>query len=298
MKRPSFLALTTAPVALTLALTLGLATASGAATTSNARSGAHSFPGTAGSVAALTGSSMEVQSQITGQVTVSWTTSTKFIQTVDVPASSVAVGDCVTVTGSTAKKTKVVTAKMVTVSQPTSGKCLGGFGVGGASGGGFPGGGSGAPRNGGGGFRTGSGGGPPGGFSGGGSGGAIRSRLANIGFAGGTVTAVTSTSLKVSGFSSASFPSIPRSTKAKSAKAKRPAIKATPVTVSLSTSTTYKENQSAAASALAVGDCVTAAGPANSTGAVTASSIQITSTGGQSCSAGFGAFAGGGSGGA
>jgi hypothetical protein len=41
---------------------------------------------------------------------------------------------------------------------------------------------------------------------------------------------------------------------------------------------------------------VTAAGSNDSTGAVTASSVQITSTGSSSCTSGFGGFGGGGSG--
>jgi hypothetical protein len=68
------------------------------------------------------------------------------------------------------------------------------------------------------------------------------------------------------------------------------------VKVTTSSSTTYKESQGAASSALAVGDCVTAAGSNDSTGAVTASSVQITSTGSSSCTSGFGGVGGGGSG--
>jgi hypothetical protein len=57
--------------------------------------------------------------------------------------------------------------------------------------------------------------------------------------------------------------------------------------VAVTSSTTYSESQSAASSALAVGDCVTATGSSDSTGAVTASSVQISSTGGKSCTTGF-----------
>jgi hypothetical protein len=52
-----------------------------------------------------------------------------------------------------------------------------------------------------------------------------------------------------------------------------------------------------------VGDCVSAFGSASSTGAVTASTVRITSTGGKTCTSGFGGagfgggFGGGGSGG-
>jgi hypothetical protein len=49
---------------------------------------------------------------------------------------------------------------------------------------------------------------------------------------------------------------------------------------------------------LAVGDCVSAFGPASTTGAVTATTVRITSTGGKTCTTGFGGgFGGGGFGG-
>ena len=53
-------------------------------------------------------------------------------------------------------------------------------------------------------------------------------------------------------------------------------------------STTYTEKQAAASTNLAVGDCVTAAGSSDSTGAVSATTVRITSTGGQTCTTGFG----------
>jgi Domain of unknown function (DUF5666) len=293
---PPFSMLPIASAVLTVTLSLGLTTAAYAASTSSGSSGGRSFPGASGSVAAITGTSMEVQNQLSGQVTVSWTTSTTFSQMVDVSASSVAVGDCVTVTGSTSKKSKAVSANTVTVSQPTSGTCSGGpggfagSGSGGTSaGGGFPGGSSGPPS--GGSFPGGGSGRPPSGgrFPGGGSG---RPRgVPNFGFASGKVTAVSSGSLTISGFSSASL-SAPK----KNAKGTRPKIKTSTVKVTVSSSTTYKESQGAASTALAVGDCVTAAGSSDSTGAVTASSVQITSTGRSSCTSGFAGLAGEGSG--
>jgi hypothetical protein len=269
-------------------LVVGVATDAGAASTTRPATG-RSFPGAFGSVAAITGSSIEVQNSFTGQVTVSWTTSTTFTQTATVPASSVTVGDCVTVSGSASKKTKEVTAKTVSVTQPTTGKCTGGFGgsagnrsgasgAGGFAGGGPPGGGS---------FRTGSGGPPGGGKFPGGSAARRFAGAANVGFASGKVTAVTATSMEVSGFSSASITS-----SKKPAKGKRPSLKATTVKVALTSSTAYSQRQPAASANLAVGDCVMASGPSNSTGAVAASTILITSTGGKSCTTGF-ASAGG-----
>ena len=93
--------------------------------------------------------------------------------------------------------------------------------------------------------------------------------------------------MKISGFSSASITSAK-----KPAKGKRPSFKTSTVKVAITSSTTYSERQAAASSDLAVGDCVTAAGSSDSTGAVAASTIQITSTGGKSCTTGFAASAG------
>ena len=272
-----------ATIVLPLALTLGLSSVASAASSSSGSSGTRSFPGASGSVAAITGTSMEVQNQQSGQVTVSWTTTTDLHPDGQTsPPSSVAVGDCVTVSGSTAKKTKVVTAKTVTVSQPTVGEVhrrvrrLRRHR---------------AAASGGGSGRTAQrrelsrlesrGVGPPERFPGGGSG--RRPGVANGGFASGKVTAVTSSSLTVSGFSSASL--------SRRDPARRPRASVRPSrprrsTVAVTSSTTYSESQSAASSTLAVGDCVTAAGSTDSTGAVTATAVHITSTGGKSCTIG------------
>lgn len=270
-----------------VAIGLVAVTTAGAASSSGGTSGHRSFPGASGSVAAITGSSMEVQNAETGQTTVSWTTSTTFTQTVTVPASSVAVGDCVTASGSTSKSSKTVTAKTVTVSQPTTGKCTGGFARSGTGPGGFPGGSGGFP---GGGARF-AGGRPPSSLPAGAARRFASGAAGDFGFATGQVTAVSSSTLVLSGFSSGDFAAHPTKTKTKS-KSARTTPKATTVKVTVNTSTTYSERQSAASSSVAVGDCVAATGSADSTGAVTAKAIQITSTGGQTCSSGFGAFGG------
>src|ERR1700733_2884202 len=90
MRRPAphFRTLATVSVGLTLALTLGLPEVADAASTSTGATGGGRFPGASGSVAAITGSSMEVQNPQTGQVTVNWTTSTAFTQMATVDASS------------------------------------------------------------------------------------------------------------------------------------------------------------------------------------------------------------------
>jgi hypothetical protein len=275
MKRPNPHLRRTVPAAvigISLVASLAATTVAGAATTPSGGS----LPVASGSVAAVTGSSMEVQNQQSGQVTVNWTPSTAFSQSASVPSTSVAAGDCVSVSGSSSKST--ITAKTVTISQPTAGKCsTGGFGGGaGRFGGGQ------TPPGGGSGQRPGGGsGGPPGGGGGrfGGAG--------NVGFASGKVTAVGSNSLTVSGFSSASISK-------KSTKSSKKASKTTTVKVATNSTTTYAEDQTAAASNLAVGDCVTAAGSTDSTGAVSATTVRITSTGGQTCTTGFGRGAAGG----
>jgi Domain of unknown function (DUF5666) len=285
MKRhPHRRSLVPGAVGLALTATLGVAGVAGAATTP----GPGSNPGAFGSVAAISGSSMEVQNAQTGQVTVSWTPSTTFSQTVTVSASSMATGDCVTVTGTSSKGT--ITARSVSVSQPRSGKCTSGafggrFGAGrtggsGGSGGFTP------PR---GGFR------PPSGSSNGA--GRTFPGFANMGFASGQVTSVTASTLVINGISSADLrrpttkpTSSKKSTSTAAKTTKPPRISATTVKIKLASSTTYTQTQTASATALAVGDCVAATGTSSSTGSVSASMVRITSTGGQSCTTGFGGF--------
>ena len=96
-----------------------------------------------------------------------------------------------------------------------------------------------------------------------------------------------------------------QSSSSKSSKSSKTAKPETPKTQSLkittSGSTTVTSTQSAASNDLAVGDCVTAVGPSATNGAVTASTVRITSTGGATCTSGFagggGFFRGGGGGG-
>jgi hypothetical protein len=253
-----------------------------------------------GQVAAISGSSAQVQNATTGETTVNWTSTTTFSQRQTVSLSTIAVGDCVTVIGTAGKKTKTkVKAVSVTISHPTSGSCTsttgrGGFG-GGVFGGGF----------GGGGFAArGTTGGPPGGgFGGRGFGGGAGARrfasLANLGFASGKVLSVSSSGFVVS---SIVLPTaVTKSTKAKKSTAKKtkPAkLKTEKVSVTSGSTTTFTQTVSTTASAMAVGDCVTAVGPTGTTGSVTAASIVITSTGAQTCTAGFGGFRGPGGGGA
>jgi hypothetical protein len=212
-----------------------------------------SFPGAVGSVASLAGSSMEVQSQQAGQVTVGWTASTTFTQSKTVSASTIAVGSCVVVTGSSSGGT--VTARTVSISPPSaSGTCTTTRPAGGSFGG--------------------RGGANAAGGNGAGGNGAARSG-APISFASGKVTSVSSGTLALYG-TAASGGSGSSSSGASSN-----------LTVDLNSSTVFTQTQPATATNLAVGDCVSANGTTDSTGAVSASSVRITSTGGQSCSTGF-----------
>jgi len=70
------------------------------------------------------------------------------------------------------------------------------------------------------------------------------------------------------------------------------------VVVTFTSSTTFTQRAAATAADLAVGKCATAFGTADSTGAVTARSITISTPGPSGCTTGFGRFGGaGGSGG-
>jgi hypothetical protein len=225
---------------------------------------------------------MEVQSQQSGQVTVNWTTSTSFSQTVTTALASVKVGDCLTVTGTTKKGT--TTAKSVTISAAKSGKCTGAGGFGGAgfggAGGSRPSGSQGfTPPSGGEGSPEAGSGSPTRGTTG------IARGFGATGFASGKVTKVSGQNVVLSGFSSGKL----------NKKSAKKSAKTGPVKIKVTSSTTYTESQMALASDVAVGECVTASGSTGSTGTVTASTVRITSTGGKTCTAsGFpGAVTGG-----
>jgi hypothetical protein len=275
-----------------------VASTAGAATTSNAPGGA------TGSVAALNASSMEVQNPASGQTTVNWTSTTQFSKTVSEAVSSLSTGDCVSVTGTQSKKSKTtIAARSISVSTPApSGACTGpgaratipGAAGGGAGGFQFRGGGGGES-----GFGKGGGTRPS--FPTGGSGASnFRKQLASLAFASGKVTAVNGSTVTVSGIN-VSPSSLPRRTSKSgsqsSKSAKKPTLpKTQTLKITTSSSTTLNATQSAAASDLAVGDCVSAFGPAANNGAVTATTVRISMPSGGSCTGGFGRFAGGGGG--
>jgi hypothetical protein len=218
-------------------------------------SSAAAFPGVVGTAAAVSGSSIEVQNPTTGQVTVTFTATTPITETVAVTSKDVAVGSCVTVTGqpaatgTTGAATRSVTATTVTVSAPVNGSCGGAGGFGGLRG-------TASPR-------------PsfsprprPSGSRGAFGGGAF-------GGANGKVTSLSASGFVVQG--------------------RNPAAGAgTSITVTTTTATKYLKVVTVGASALKVGECITAAGPANSIGAVAARSIRISQPGPNGCVTAFG----------
>lgn len=256
-------------------------------------------PGAAsGSVAALNTSSMEVQNPESGQTTVSWTSTTQFSKTVTEAVSSLSAGDCVTVTGTASKTSKTsITARTITVSTPSSaGTCAaapgsrsttggtgGGFGF--RTGGGAPGGPGGA-------FRVPSGTRPS--FPGGGSSN-FRKELGSIAIASGKVTGVNGSTLTVSGYdlSGGTFKRPTKSSSKSTSKPTAPKLKTETLKITTSGSTTVSSTQSAASTDLAVGDCVSAFGPAASNGSVSATTVRISPSTDGSCTGGAGGFAGG-----
>ncbi len=253
-----------------------------------------------GNVAALSGSSMEVQNPSSGQTTVSWTSTTSFSKTVSKAVNTLAAGDCVSVTGTASKKSKTtIAARSISVTTPASNGSCTGFGTARNANGA-----SGAPRTGafapggGAGFERGGTGGSRPSFPGGGSGSSnFRRQLASLSLASGAVTAVHGSTVTVSGVkvSLGSFPGRGSTNSKTSSQRKKPvAPKKEKLTITTSSSTTVSATQSALSTDLAVGDCVSAFGPGASNGAVTATTVRITSTGGRTCTAARGGFFGGG----
>jgi hypothetical protein len=224
---------------------------------------------------------MEVQNS-SGQVTVTFTGKTAMTQSVTTTPKDVTVGSCVAVVGQPSASgsapasgsaaaggaaSRTVTATTVTVSAPVNGRCgAGGFGAGFGGRGGFGGpGGNGSPNPS---FSprpraSGSRGAFGGGFGGG---------------ANGKVTSLTATSFVVQGRNLASGAG-------------------TSVTVTTTAASKYLKVVTVGPAALKVGECITAAGPANSIGAVAARTIRISQPGPNGCVTTFGGRGGrGGSG--
>ncbi|WP_155993309.1 DUF5666 domain-containing protein [Nocardioides sp. URHA0020] len=241
--------------------------AAGGQQQSAAPGGQTRMPGASGTVAAVSGSTAQVQNDQSGQVAVTWTATTVFTHQVDAALADVEVGACVAVTsdGATTTDDGPVAATSVRITAATDDGCAAGFGaMGGGPGGGRP---SGAPsdlpsdrpsdlpsdlpsdRAGG-----------PGG-----------------GRAGGTFGEVTAVS--ADGFTVSST---------------RPGEDATTtVEVTVAGATTYTTTAAASSSAVKIGACVTATGTTDGTGAVTATRVSVSDAVDGQCGGGFMRPAGG-----
>lgn len=220
-----------------------------------------SVPGASGSIAAITGQSLEVQNPSTGQTTVTYTATTTFTRTTPASLADVTVGVCATAvaparasSGTTTAPggTAPVDAITVAITQPAGGSCHAGSGGGLAR----------ASRVGGVGGTSGT---TPGGKS-------RAARKAHRGLArvaSGSVSAVSGSSFTVQRLDPANNATVAR-------------------TVVVNAATTYTQVVGASPSNLAVGLCVRAVGPTSSTGAVTATSIRVNQPGPHGCRGGFG----------
>jgi hypothetical protein len=240
--------------------------------------GGRGFPGASGLVADVTGSTAQVQSP-QSQTAVTWTKSTRFTAQLKTTAAQLRVGDCVTARparqagtpGSTGTPAPSATdesnfaAATVEIFPATNGDCSV-TGLAGVPGGGGFGGGGFGNRTGAPGATT-----PPRGTGapngGNGFGGQARGTFG-----------------KVTALSGGSFTVDPVARRAANGTA---TTASSPVTVTYAATTTFTSLGSAAASAVKVGVCVTALGKTDDTGAVTATSIQVSQPVGGSCTTGF-----------
>jgi hypothetical protein len=237
------------------------------------------FPGASGKVAAISGKTLQVQSASSGQVAVTYTAKTTFTEAVKATASAVKVGSCVNVRSTdeqagVAAATGPVTAASVQLSPPVDGAC-GARGLAGA----------GTDRNGGG-FTPPTG--RPSGTPGAGSGPGARTR--GGGFAGarpvsGEVTAVDGSRITVAAMDLGETRVVGSTGSTTATPSAKPTT--TPVVVTTTAATTYTKTVTASAKDLAVGQCVTAVGTANDTGAVTASFIASQPAVNGECATGF-----------
>jgi len=237
-------------------------------------------PGVNGLIAAVNGSTMQVQTR-TDQTAVSWTDATTFTTVAMGALTDVTVGSCVTVlepatsgtaTGSAASAPATqVTAASVEVRPATNGECAAGFGGGAPGAGGTPP--AGAPT-----------GAPTGTATNGtgGRGGADFGRRAVAGL----VTAVSGDSITVRETARARGNGTASSTATASPTT-------TSVTVTTTSSTTYTAQKTGAATDVAVGECASALGKADDTGAVAATAITLRPATNGSCTTGFGGPGGG-----
>jgi hypothetical protein len=231
------------------------------------RFGGGAFPGAAGLVAAVSGSTAQVQSP-TRQTAVTWTPSTVFTNQVSAASTDLKAGECVVArpaipsgagakggSGSGSGSNTTVAAATIEMSAPVDGACTAGFG--GNRPGQRP---SGAPTA------------APGTGNGNGNGSTRGPRGFGAFGAVGTITSVSDGSLVV---------------------AERRGNSTQNVTVTWGSSTTFTKLQAGAASDVVVGVCVLAQGKTDDTGALTATTIAVSPAVDGTCTTGFGGRGGG-----
>lgn len=218
--------------------------------------GPGAMPGANGKVAAIDGSTAQVQSQLTGQVAVTWNASTTFTKQVAASLADVKAGDCVMVeptedsASSGESPPTEVTAATVRITEQVNGSCtpaLRGGGLGDS-----------APQTQGSGPQVEGDG--PGSAPDGSDGAPPRAQLRGFG-AFGEVKDVTANGFTVT-------TTLPNDADDNET--------TTEVTVTVDRNTTYTTMAKGAASDVEVGVCVRADGTTDSTGAVTAKSIAVT----------------------
>lgn len=211
-------------------------------------------PAASGTIAAIAGSTMQVQNPQSGQVAVTWSSSTKFSHQVTATVAAIKSGDCVTAIApsGTSESATSFTATTVTINPSTKGDCGGTF----AGPGQRP---SGAPTKFPSGFPTNRPSGQQPKF------GAI---------AAGKVSSVSGSTLVI-----AARQFGPNSSGSSGTTSK---------TVTIGSSTKIVTEASTTAGSLKVGKCVTAQGKADSSGTVAATSVRITDPINGQCTLTFG----------
>jgi hypothetical protein len=219
-------------------------------------------------IAAVDGTTMQVQSQQSGQTAVTWSDSTKFSHTVTVTISAIKVGSCVTAIAPTGTDQSAAsfTATTVTVSAATNGEC--GRGRGGSGSGNGPGGAGGVPPS-----------GAPTGFPSGGPGGTGGGAPNLGGIATGKVVSLSGSSVVIDAESL--DPNGGSTTPATTKK-----------TITIGSDTKVSTQASTTSKSVVVGKCAAVQGSADSGGAVAATSVIITDASNGQCTGGFGGFEG------
>ena len=250
----------------------GVALAASKPSKSPTPSPAFGAPAASGKISYVSGGSLEVQNEETGQTTVKVTSKTVITATVAVSLKAVASGSCITATGAKAKNGSL-DATTVTLVAATGGKCAAG-------------------RFGSGGFRSAGGGGnfQPRTTGGTASHRSFPAAAANAATAFGKVTSVSGSTVNVEG-NMFSFSAARSGSSSKKRTTSTTVPKATKVTVDVSSKTKYLKTGVGSANSLKVGECATAFGSTSSIGAVTATRLSVTPATGGTC--GFGGFGGG-----